>query len=94
MKMVSVSKSPLACTFLTHQAGCWTNSAPIPDISLEQMEQRLEGEEKRLLIAFIKKMLWWDPEQRENSEDLYVDEWLLADLIASGEIVEESCRWT
>ncbi|KAL8868786.1 MAG: hypothetical protein Q9174_004754 [Haloplaca sp. 1 TL-2023] len=67
--------------------GTWKNLAPIPDTSLERADQRLEGEEKQQFAAFMRKMLQWKPEDREDAEDLYWDEWLLADLIEKGEVV-------
>ncbi|RMY96140.1 hypothetical protein D0861_00288 [Hortaea werneckii] len=67
--------------------GNWKNLVPIPDTSLEQMDQRLEGEEKVRFMSFMRKMLQWDPEDRQDSESIYWDEWLLADLIESGEVV-------
>ncbi|KAI9803816.1 MAG: hypothetical protein M1825_001696 [Sarcosagium campestre] len=66
--------------------GTWKNLAPIPDTSLERLDQKLEGEEKQQFIAFMRKMLQWNPEDRQDSESLYWDEWLLADLIESGEV--------
>ncbi|KAI9666607.1 MAG: hypothetical protein M1821_004543 [Bathelium mastoideum] len=66
--------------------GTWKNLAPIPDTSLERMDQRLEGEEKQQFIAFMRKILQWSPEDRQDSEAVYWDEWLLADLIESGEV--------
>lgn len=63
--------------------------APIPDTNLELMDQRLEGEEKQQFITFMRKMLQWNPEDRQDSEDVYWDEWLLADLMESGEVVRE-----
>lgn len=59
---------------------------PIPTNSLELTEQGLQGEEKRLFLRFIRKMLQWKPEDREPLEDVYMDEWLLADLIKAGEV--------
>ncbi|KAF2452533.1 kinase-like domain-containing protein [Lineolata rhizophorae] len=59
--------------------GTWKNLAPIPDTSLERMDQRLEGEEKQRFIAFVGK-----------TEGVYWNEWLLADLIESGEIGREN----
>ncbi|KAI6823566.1 kinase-like protein [Hortaea werneckii] len=67
--------------------GNWKNLVPIPDTSLEQMDQRLEGEEKVRFMSFMRKMLQWDPEDRQDSESIYWNEWLLADLIESGEVV-------
>ncbi|KAF2772498.1 kinase-like protein [Teratosphaeria nubilosa] len=69
--------------------GTWKNAAPIPDTNLEQMDQRLEGEEKAHFLAFMRKMLRWNPEERPDCEALYWDEWLLADLIERGEVVRE-----
>lgn len=62
---------------------------PIPDISLERMDLKLEGIEKQQFIAFMRKILQWNPEDREDSEGIYWDEWLLADLIESGEVVRD-----
>lgn len=56
----------------------------IPDISLEAAETQQQGEEKALFLAFMRKMLQWRPEDRDTLEDVFMDEWLLADLIASG----------
>ncbi|KAI6911462.1 kinase-like protein [Hortaea werneckii] len=67
--------------------GNWKNLVPTPETSLEHMDQRLEGEEKAQFMSFMRKMLQWDPEDRQDSESIYWDEWLLADLIESGEIV-------
>lgn len=63
---------------------------PIPDICLERMVHKLEGEEKKNFIAFVRKMLQWNPEDRQDCEGVYWDEWLLADLIESGEVVREN----
>lgn len=62
---------------------------PIPDASLETAEQRLQGDEKLLFLAFIRKMLQWKPEARSSIDDVFTDEWLFADLVASGDIVRE-----
>ena len=76
-------------TLQKYEIGTWKNLAPIPDTSLECMDQRLDGEEKQQFIAFMRKMLQWNPEDRQTSEDVYWDEWLLADLIESGEVGRE-----
>lgn len=61
----------------------------MPDMSLASSEQRLEGLEKEQFLAFMRKMLQWRPEDRCACREVYFDEWLLADLIESGEIVVE-----
>lgn len=53
------------------------------------MAQKLEGEEKQLFMGFMRKLLQWDPQDRQDSDGLYWDEWLLADLIESGEVSRE-----
>jgi serine/threonine-protein kinase SRPK3 len=37
----------------------------------------------------MRKMLHWKPEDRSGWQDIFFDEWLLADLIESGEIVRD-----
>jgi len=34
-------------------------------------------------------MLQWKPEDRKSIRDIMADEWLLADLIESGEVVRQ-----
>jgi len=60
---------------------------PIPDNSLAAAEKRHDGIEKQQFLTFMGKMLQWRPEDRSSTVDLYNDEWLLADLINSGEVV-------
>ena len=54
------------------------------------MDQRLEGEEKQQFITFMRRMLQWNPEDRQDVKGVFWDEWLLADLIESGEVVREN----
>jgi hypothetical protein len=63
---------------------------PIPEKSLVEAEQRLNGDEKAMFIAFLKAMLQWKPEDRSSLEDIFMDEWLLADVIKAGEVVRKS----
>ncbi|TKA32266.1 hypothetical protein B0A54_14417 [Friedmanniomyces endolithicus] len=64
--------------------GVWKGDVPIPETKLEIAEARLQGEEKELFLIFIRKMLQWKPEDRKDLEDVFMDEWLLADLIEAG----------
>jgi hypothetical protein len=70
--------------------GAWVGVVPIPKRSLESEESRLQGEEKLLFLAFMRKMLQWRPGDRSSVEDILKDEWLLADLIAMNDAVPES----
>lgn len=58
-------------------------------MSLESAEARLEGDEKKLFLNFIRKMLQWRTEDRKALKDVFNDEWLWADLIESGEVVRD-----
>lgn len=51
-------------------SGKWIAATPIPDQTLESRETRLEGSDKRLLLAFVRKILRWLPEERPCAETL------------------------
>ncbi|KAK1809531.1 hypothetical protein LTR12_016093 [Friedmanniomyces endolithicus] len=69
------------------EEGKWKGDVPVPQTSLETAEARLQGEEKELFLNFMKKMLQWRPEDRKDIRDVFMDDWFLADLIESGEVV-------
>ncbi|KAK1074740.1 hypothetical protein LTR74_000984 [Friedmanniomyces endolithicus] len=64
--------------------GEWKGDVPIPETTLALAEARLQGEEKEHFLTFMRKMLQWKPEDRKDLEDVFMDEWLLADLIEAG----------
>jgi serine/threonine-protein kinase SRPK3 len=74
---------------LKQYLGKWKGRVPIPETSLNILEARLEGQEKELFLNFFRKMLQWKPEDRSDIQDIFMDEWLLADLIEAGEVVRE-----
>lgn len=49
----------------------------MPHYSLEESEEYLEGENK-MFMQFIRKMLRWDPEERQSARELLSDPWLTA----------------
>lgn len=49
----------------------------------------MAGDEKKLFLDFLRKILQWKPEDRQDIRTVFMDEWLLADLIESGEVVQE-----
>ncbi|KAK5745971.1 hypothetical protein LTR17_001101 [Elasticomyces elasticus] len=74
--------------------GSWKGDVPIPtNMSLESVEQRLEGEEKRMFLSLMRKILQWRPEDRPSCEEIFFDEWLCADLIESGDVVRQGGQW-
>lgn len=44
--------------------------------SLEDSEYNLEGENKSLFLAFVRKMLRWKAEERGAARELLADTWL------------------
>jgi hypothetical protein len=47
-----------------------------PASSLEESEENLEGEDKRLFLEFMQKMLRWVPVKRKSPRELLEDPWL------------------
>lgn len=45
-------------------------------MSLEDSEEYLEGENKEMFLRFVRKMLRWDPEERQSARELLTDLWL------------------
>lgn len=56
--------------------GTWKGIVPIPEQSLESLESRLDGDDKRLFLQFIRKVLQWVPEERPTAAELLLDEWV------------------
>jgi hypothetical protein len=56
--------------------GNWIAATPIPDQSLESRETRLQGRDKELLLAFVRRILRWLPEERPVASELWDDEFL------------------
>jgi len=54
----------------------WKGFGEIPDYSLEDCEVYLEGDNKRLFMSFMRKMLPWEPEKRPTALEMLQDEWL------------------
>lgn len=48
----------------------------MPKDSLEDSEEYLEGENQVMFMQFMRKMLRWDPEERQSARDLLSDPWL------------------
>ena len=62
----------------------WYRQSPgkfIPDIKIEQTsledeEETLEVEEKKVFMQFLEKMIQWRPEDRLSAKELMEDPWL------------------
>ncbi|KAJ5100646.1 kinase-like protein [Penicillium angulare] len=84
-EMTAVLGTPPAC-FLRKcpqpsrywdESGQWIGEVKIPDLSLEDSEEYLEGENKDQFMKFMRKMLHWDPDCRQTARELMQDEWLV-----------------
>jgi Flp pilus assembly CpaF family ATPase len=54
--------------------GNWIASTPISYQTLETRKKRLEGKNQVLLLALVRKVLRWLPEERSSAEDLFDDD--------------------
>ncbi|OQE82046.1 hypothetical protein PENNAL_c0038G01987 [Penicillium nalgiovense] len=48
----------------------WKGQPSIPNISIEDLEDYIEGENKNLFLQFMRKMLQWDSDDRRGASDL------------------------
>ncbi|KAI9039616.1 uncharacterized protein KD926_009208 [Aspergillus affinis] len=71
----SLRKSPHSSKYWD-PSGQWTSSIEIPENSLEYSEEYLEGENKEIFLQFVRKMLQWDPEERQSARELLTGPWL------------------
>jgi serine/threonine-protein kinase SRPK3 len=57
--------------------GKWKSDLELPqDISLERLEECLEGKNKEMFLVFMRGMLQWRPEDRKTAKELLEDPWL------------------
>ncbi|CAH0025934.1 unnamed protein product [Clonostachys rhizophaga] len=56
--------------------GNWIASTPIPEQSFDMREAQLKGEDHQLLLALVKKVFRWLPEERATAQELTEDPFL------------------
>lgn len=67
--------------FLTRKTGALKSPALIPqNFSLESSITAISGEDKRLFLEFVGRMLKWQPGDRCTAKELLSDPWLRADF--------------
>ncbi|KAK3649216.1 hypothetical protein LTR56_007056 [Elasticomyces elasticus] len=67
--------------------GTWKGDVPIPvGYSLETAEKRLKGQDREMFLAMMRSVLHWRPEDRAGCMDIFWEEWMVADLVASGQL--------
>jgi non-specific serine/threonine protein kinase len=70
---------PLSSEF-RDESGKWKEASPIPDMTLEDLAENIEGEDKEGILRWLRKALQWKPEDRPTSLELLYDEWLMKGL--------------
>jgi serine/threonine-protein kinase SRPK3 len=63
------------------EIGNWIDSLPLRNMNLENLAKRYEGEDKINFLAFIRKTLKWNPDERPEAIELLSDPWLMKDLL-------------
>ena len=62
------------------ELGNWKEVVPIPDITLESLAEKAEGEDKEGFLRWLRIALQWNPEDRPTALELLYDEWLMTGL--------------
>lgn len=49
------------------ESGNWKEVAPIPDVTLESLAERVKGEDKERFLRWLRMALQWNPEDRPTA---------------------------
>jgi len=71
------------CSSFFDDAGNWKGSIPIPDQSFEDRITQVQGEDKELLLGFVRSVLCWLPEKRPTAEEMAYDDFLMQAYFAA-----------
>ncbi|PYI18234.1 hypothetical protein BO99DRAFT_387302 [Aspergillus violaceofuscus CBS 115571] len=71
-----ITQNSVCATEFFDGEGGWKGAIKIPSISLETLEENLEGEPRLLFLQFLRKMLQWKPEERMSARELLDGPWL------------------
>lgn len=69
--------------------GNWKADVEIPKTSLEEEEKVLQGEERDKFLAFMRRILQWDSDDRPSAKELLDDPWLLVEDLPGDEPMGE-----
>ena len=70
-----LSRSETSSEFFNHQNKIRCDFS-LPSTTLEEMEKRMEGDDRIAFLAFIRRTMQWEPEKRPTAADLLNDPWL------------------
>ncbi|KAI1920683.1 hypothetical protein LOZ12_005618 [Ophidiomyces ophidiicola] len=62
------------------EQGKWKGPAPIPTHSLEELADKIKGEDKEGFLRFLRRILKWLPEERPKANEILYDPWLMKGL--------------
>ncbi|KKK13213.1 hypothetical protein ARAM_000564 [Aspergillus rambellii] len=62
------------------ESGTWKEVAPIPDITIETLAEKVKGEDKEGFLRWLRMALQWNPKDRPTALELLYDEWLMKGL--------------
>ncbi|KZF20989.1 kinase domain-containing protein [Xylona heveae TC161] len=71
------------CLRYWDEQGNWKGTIAIPEQSLETREGQLSGEDKKLFLAFLRRILRWIPNERPTAEELAYDDFLMQPVLAA-----------
>jgi hypothetical protein len=77
MKLVGSRCSPASysdCLYFRN-TGYWKGYPALPPISLELVEEKLQGTAKDVFLDFMRSMLTWLPEKRLTARELLENTW-------------------
>ncbi|KAJ0417398.1 kinase-like domain-containing protein [Aspergillus carlsbadensis] len=60
--------------------GNWKDVAPIPDITLESVADKVKGDDKDGFLRWLRMALQWNSEDRATALELLYDEWLMTGM--------------
>ncbi|KAG8160821.1 hypothetical protein KVR01_009085 [Diaporthe batatas] len=75
-------RSKISARFF-NDMGNWKGSIPIPNQSFEDRITQVEGEDKELLLDFVRSVLCWVPEERPTAEELACHDFLMQAYFAA-----------
>ncbi|KAM3434990.1 hypothetical protein MY4824_005143 [Beauveria thailandica] len=65
------------CARYFDESGNWRGSIPVPTTTLEERVTQLDGQDKELMLGFVRHALRWLPEERPPADELVYDDWLM-----------------
>ncbi|KAM3497101.1 hypothetical protein MY11210_009719 [Beauveria gryllotalpidicola] len=65
------------CARYFDESGNWRGSIPVPTTTLEERVTQLDGQDKELMLGFVRHALRWLPEEQPPADELVYDDWLM-----------------